>query len=110
MRALDIVHREGQARESLALGVEHGAQAVRAGAMAGGRDQLRRDVGELEHRGFTPAARGLRPPARGSAEQPLVGRDPGVEIAHRDDHVIECSNHATAMSREATVAGTVREV
>jgi hypothetical protein len=43
------------------------------------------------------------------AEQPLVGGDPGVEIAHRDDHVVERGNHATIRS-QASVAGTVREV
>ncbi len=110
VRALDVVHREGQAREPFALGVEDGAQAIRAGAVARGRDQLRRDVGELEDRGLGPAAGRLRAPARGAAQQALVGGDPGVEVAHCDDHVIERRDHATAMSREARVAGTVSEV
>ena len=109
MRALDVVHREGQAREPFPLGVEDRAQARRGGAVARGRDQLRRDIGELEDRGLGPAARRLRPPARGAAEQALVGGDPRVEIAHRDDHVIERVNHATTRS-QASVAGTVREV
>jgi hypothetical protein len=43
------------------------------------------------------------------AQQALVGADPGVEIAHRNDHVIERVNHATTRSH-ASVAGTVPEV
>ena len=110
MRVLDVVHREGQAREPFTLGVEDRAQALRAGAVARGRDQLRRHVGELEDRGLGPAARRLRPPARGAVEEALVGGDPHLEIADRDDHVVERVNHATASWRRAGVAGTVREV
>ena len=80
------------------------------GPIARGRDQLRGHVGELEDRGLGPAAGRFRPPGRGPAEQALVGGDPGVEIAHRDDHVIERVNHAATQSRETSVAGTVREV
>ena len=89
MGALDVVHREGQAREPFALGVENGAQPLRARTVARGRDQLRRDIGELEDRGLGPAAGRGRAPARRAAEQALIGGDPGVEIAHRDDHVVE---------------------
>jgi len=44
----------------------------------------------------------------GTAGHALIGGDPGVEIAHRDDHVIERVNHTTTRS-QVSVAGTVRE-
>jgi hypothetical protein len=91
------------------LGVEDRAQALRGGAVARGRHQLRRDIGELEDRGLGPPAGRFRPPAWGAAEQALVGGDPRVEIAHRDDHVIERVDHATIRS-QTSVAGTVPEV
>ena len=71
MGALDVVHREGQAREPFALRVEDGAQALRARPIARGRDQLRRDIGELEDRGLGAAAGRLARQHGGAAEERL---------------------------------------
>ncbi len=59
-------------------------------------------------RSLGPAARRVCALARGTAEQAQIGGDPGVEIAHCDDHVIERVNHVTT-PLQVLMAGTVRE-
>ena len=93
VRAVGIVDGEGEAREPFPLRVEHGVQPGGDRPIARRRDQLHGEVLEAEAGDLRTAAVGLGPPGRRAAEERLVGAHRGVQVAHRDDDVVEAGDH-----------------
>jgi hypothetical protein len=87
----DIIDRECQTDESLALLVERGAHAIGSFAFSRRRHELERCVVERENRAGRAIA--VRAPGRCAAEQCLIAGDTGFDVANQNDGVIKSGDH-----------------
>src|SRR5204863_2901864 len=87
----DVIRAEAEARQSLALFGQHGADTARRLAVAAGRHQLDRHVVEREQHAVGAIAAVL--PGRRTAEQRLIGGGALLDVAGENDDVVEARDH-----------------